>query len=297
MKTRLQGFTLIELLVVIAIVAVLIGLLLPAVQKIREAAARSACSNNLRQTAQAFHAHHDTYTVFPTAGGGAGAQITSSTGTLFTPTVYQTAFQQVTSFYAVGSPTYDPKTQQGSWGYQILPHLGYAAIYQQRAWTQPVALYVCPSRRPIRALPATNDEYGHYDGGGWAWGRTDFAVNGVFIRGLGMTRPIALVTDGTAQTILLGEKALNPVIAESGSWFQDEPFFLGNSNGVSRTGLFVVRDARTSEFIDNWGSPHPSGAYFAFVDASVRLIRYGTPSQSIRAALTYSAADQVDLAE
>jgi prepilin-type N-terminal cleavage/methylation domain-containing protein/prepilin-type processing-associated H-X9-DG protein len=118
---RRFSFTLIELLVVIAIIAVLIGLLLPAVQKVREAANRMTCTNNLKQIGLAMHNFHDTYSQFPTAGGD---------------------WQQSIAYSPGGQPL-GPSRQTGGYLYQILPYIEQDNLYRQddrrnrNFWTAP----------------------------------------------------------------------------------------------------------------------------------------------------------------
>src|SRR6516162_10254822 len=108
MTRRRPGFTLVELLVVIAIIATLIALLVPAVQKVREAAAVAQCKNQLKQMGLAFQSHHDAFKVFP------------SGGTAWPANDKRTMVQNVPADY---------NSQAWGWLYQILPYIEQASLW------------------------------------------------------------------------------------------------------------------------------------------------------------------------
>lgn len=145
---RRSGFTLIELLVVIAIIAILIALLVPAVQRVREAASRAQCQNNLKQLGTACHNCHDVNKHFPTGGWG---------------------------WFWVGEPGRGSgKNQPGGWIFAILPFIEQDALYKlgeglattdpnavilghQRSST-PLAVVTCPTRRAPKQLPLVYEQ-------------------------------------------------------------------------------------------------------------------------------------------
>jgi prepilin-type N-terminal cleavage/methylation domain-containing protein/prepilin-type processing-associated H-X9-DG protein len=290
---RRFAFTLVELLVVIAIIGALIALLLPAVQKVREAASRTSCADNLKQIGLAFQMHHDTYGVFPSNGDWDGRQeIPSVDGTLTRVGTIERADKQ--HWFGVGDPGRSPYDQTGSWAFALLPFIEQSNMYLQRVWTEPVKVYVCPSRRlpSVKEAPVW-DEYGAYITGGWVWGKTDYAANELVIPIRPKCLSIKELTDGTSRTILAGEKAMDPKNYETGTWFWDEPFFVGGSGGTARAGTAILRDAANVAFPFNWGSAHPAGAQFLFADGSVHLIAFGTPAATVKALLTPAGGEVV----
>jgi prepilin-type N-terminal cleavage/methylation domain-containing protein len=283
------GFTLIEMVVVLAIIAVLIGLLLPAVQRARATANAMHCSNNLRQIGLAMHQFHTTWRVFPSNGGWDGSQkINDVNGNQFTPQTFDYTTGG-TYQWGTGDPNLRPRDQTGSWAYAILPYMDQDNMYKNRTWTGVVETYICISRRqPVAETVIADDGYGKFWGGGWTWGKVDYAVNLLAFDNRPFCPTMNHFTDGLSNTILIGEKAFNPDVERPNSWYWDEPFFLGGSKGTSRGGFGLLKDGPDIQYHykENWGSPHPTTVLFLYGDGAVRPLDRGIDLQTFTALLT-----------
>jgi hypothetical protein len=143
-----------------------------------------------------------------------------------------------------------------------------------------------------------------YGNGGWAiWSTTDYACNGYYLRnrwpaggvpGDGLPRIAEHATDGLSNTILVGEKAMDPRGYNTGGWYWNEPVFSGGSGGTARWGTAILSDGEGSAFAPNWGSAHTAAAMFVFGDGSVRPLRFGLPGNVVLALLTHNSGEVVD---
>jgi prepilin-type N-terminal cleavage/methylation domain-containing protein len=288
-----RAFTLIELLVVIAIIAILIGLLLPAVQKVREAAARMQCSNNLKQMALATHAYHDAKGMLPPALDG-------STTTL-EPTLQYTTFHVFILQYIEQGNLYNTFPQNNA---------NYAALYQQGC--QMVKTYFCPSSQELlskssgEAFGGTVNYTTHYYANMGPLGNntsatpaTPYPFRTVGAQGnystagplvvstvVGGTIGYTLlqITDGTSNTLLLGESSKN-------GWKHYRSWIRGwdsDASGACVTGKNVVYAINAQDYTSgnfnnvSYSSNHTALVNVALCDGSIRTLRESTPVDTLR---------------
>jgi len=266
-RKRWAGFTLIELLVVIAIIAILIALLVPAVQKVREAAARTQCINNLKQIGLGFHGHHDTYKALPTGGN---------------------TWQDPPTYISVGQPA-TGTGQLASWAFQILPFVEQTAVWkggggttvaqcQINAIGAMIPIYFCPARGNPRAFSGAS-WYG--PGGTYAHAQMDYAScnlenTGVVRQGTNGIRMTAIV-DGTSNTALVGESRKYTPGLGAFNGDDNEGYTSGwDHDTVRYSNQAPLPDCLTgcTDGQQRFGGPHTSIFTMLFADGSVHTISY-----------------------
>jgi len=292
-----RGFTLIELLVVIAIIAILIGLLLPAVQRVREAAARTQCSNNLKQIALACHNFENTYGYLPPPRGTNYDGFTAYRGWLceILPYIEQqniynqmynggwpggffTAYANLIKTYSCPSdPRGAPITPPGTGAAGLTSYLGVTGAYTR---TSPPA--------PYQAGDSLTARDGIFDPGPSAGSGT---VPPKKIKGF----PLLAITDGTSNTLMVGERPPDSslywgwwsvsdydcLLALVNEVYLDSPSSANANPPCVTPGIYAPGNPRFDCHANHFYSLHPGGSMGALGDGSIRFIPYSAQAVTI----------------
>lgn len=304
-RRRRPGFTLIELLVVIAIIAVLIALLLPAVQQSREAARRSQCKNNLKQLGLALHNYHDTYSVFPASGYAVGPGATDSMTGGSTPAI---AKQSNTSGFVMLLPQLEQAPMYTSWSFNDAASWSYngathsaSTVLGNPDVNAPISLkkmqvLTCPSDNGSFFYQGKDQYYGisANTAGGY---RTnyEFSVHyglyndphywqalSVFQRplfGFDSASSIRDVTDGTSNTAAMIEQAREKYNGSLGGWSYRSWVNIGVDLAWVKINSWDYAPGSGTNYLPGrlgqWasaGSLHTGGCHVLLADGSVRFI-------------------------
>ena len=275
-----RGFTLIELLVVIAIIAILIGLLLPAVQKVRDAANRAQCQNNLKQIGIACHSLHDSTGKLPYQRSGGGSN-RHTWATQLLPYIEQSAVYQAFKNPITGVSQTD--------GFNNITSADPTIVAARQTW---VKTFVCASRHgSVNYSPYTDpvatpgaatgmpSDYAACTGSTGVVGLiSPGAIPQVNTNHMLAGQKIQAISDGASNTFLIGEKHINIIAVNH--YNQDGLIYsAGEGNTYARRagGTILLANSPEANINGQFGSWHPGVCNFAFCDGSVRTVANGTP--------------------
>jgi prepilin-type N-terminal cleavage/methylation domain-containing protein/prepilin-type processing-associated H-X9-DG protein len=280
-RVRSSGFTLIELLVVIAIIAILIGLLLPAVQKVREAASRMSCSNNLKQLGLACHNYHDTVGKFPYVRSG-GGQNRHTWALLLLPYAEQDNVFRTYQASIPGVTQTDGMNNHTSTDPQVVA-----------ARQASVKIFLCPTRHSSGSLspiqPGSTVTGVPSDYAACVGDSTSIppeGTNGVLrlvnSNHLGSGTKFGDITDGTSNTLVIGEKHIQLGFLNDGS--QDGMIYSGGETNTYRRAAGASNPLAISSSVtisSQFGSWHSGVCQFVFADGSVKGLPNSVPGSTL----------------